>query len=400
MTRRVLHLDTGRLLRGGQRQVLMLMVALRDRGWESFLAAPKTGTLARRARDEGFEVIPFNPRNDLDLSAALRLGAAAEDRNLRLWHAHSSRAHGVARLGLSWPVSPRNRNRRRLVVTRRTAFISKSNPLKRLKYRDHRVERYIAISGAVGDRLRELGIGEERIHLVPSAVDMRRFRSAAYSHLEDIPEPQEHDPGLRDLLRAELGVPEGGFLVGAIGALDKSKGFDILLRAASTACMDAPSLYFAVAGEGPERVALHTELKQLGLSEHFRLLGRRKDIHRLFHAFDLFCMPSREEGLGSTVLEAFASGVPVLASDAGGLAELLKPGRTGGRVARDDVTALKEALVSICANPEPARAMARQAWELASERFSVAGMAEAVEQVYHSLEKNGGPTRTAATAGG
>jgi L-malate glycosyltransferase len=400
MTQRVLHLDTGRLLRGGQRQVLMLMVALRERGWDSVLAAPMMGTLSRRARDEGFEVINFNPRNDLDLGAALRLGVTAERENLRLWHAHSSRAHGVARLGLSWPISARSRHRRRLVVTRRTAFISKSNPLKRLKYRDTRVESYIAISGAVSDRLQDLGIGEDRISLVPSAVDMRRFRSAAHTHFADTPEPTDHDPELRQRLRDELGVPEDGFLVGAAGALDRSKGFDILLQAASRACMDAPSLYFAVAGEGPQRATLLAELNRLGMAEHFRLLGRRKDVHRLFHAFDLFCMPSREEGLGSAVLEAFASGVPVLASDAGGLAELLHPGKTGSRVARDDVTALKEALVSICLNPEPARAMARQAWELAAGRFSVIGMAEAVERVYHSLDMNGGPTRNTATAGG
>ncbi len=400
MSRRILHLDTGRLLRGGQRQVLMLMAALREREWQSVLAAPQTGTLARRARDEGFEVIHFNPRNDLDLASALRLGVAAERMNLRLWHAHSSRAHGVGRLGLSWPISPRNRHRRRLVVTRRTAFISKSNPLKRLKYRDPRVESYIAISDAVRDRLRDLDIGDERICLVPSAVDMRRFRSAAHTHFPDTPTPPDHDPELRRRLRAELGVPEDGFLVGAAGALDKSKGFDILLQAASRACMDAPSLYFAVAGEGPQRADLLAELNKLGMGEHFRLLGRRKDVHRLFHAFDLFCMPSREEGLGSAVLEAFASGVPVLASDAGGLAELLHPGRTGSRVPSEDITALKEALVSICLNPEPARAMAHQAWQMASEQFSVMGMAEAVERVYHSLDMNGGPNRSAATAGG
>lgn len=400
MTRRILHVDTGLLLRGGQRQVLLLMAALRERGWDSVLAAPPDGTLSRHARRDGFACIPFNPRADVDLPSALRLGLAAEKEGLKLWHAHSARAHAVARLGLSWPISARQRKRRRLVVTRRTGMAVKGGPYHRLKYRDPRIERFIAISESVAGRLQAGGVDTGRINLVPSAVDVERFRSSAHAHLGDTPMPAAFDPELRNRVREEFGIPGGGFLVGAAGALVYGKGFDLLLKAASEACLEEPALYFVVAGEGPERKALEMELSSYGLGEHFRFLGRRKDLPRLYHGLDLFCMPSRQEGLGGAVLEAFAAGVPVLASDAGGLAELLQPGSTGHRVPRGDPNALAASLVKICRNPEPARAMARNAWDCALNQFSVARMAEAVERIYDSLEMNGGHNAAAATVGG
>jgi len=252
----------------------------------------------------------------------------------------------------------------------------------------------------VAGRLQTGGVDMGRIHLVPSAVDGGRFRSSAHAHLGDTPLPVAFDSELRQRVRDEFGIPEGGFLVGAAGALERGKGFDLLLKAASEACLEEPALYFLVAGEGPERKALDMELTSYGLGDHFRFLGRRKDLPRLYHALDLFCMPSREEGLGGAVLEAFAGGVPVLASDAGGLAELLQPGKTGTQVPQGDSEALAKALVEICRKPEPARAMARAAWDCALNQFSVTRMAEAVERIYDSLEMNGDPDVVAATAGG
>lgn len=395
--RHILHVDTGRLLRGGQRQVLLLMHALRERGWENVLAAPPEATLARHARAADFECLPFNPRNDMDLLAAAQLGLQARQRDLGLWHAHSARAHGVARLGLAWPPGARGR---KLVVTRRTAFGDRTGRFHRLKYRDPRVERYIAISEAVAQGLRRAGVSTSRIRLVPSAVEAERFADSARFHLDEAPAPAGFDPTLRERTRAELGIPPDGFLVGAAGALDRSKGYDLMLAAASRACLEDPCLYFVVAGEGPQRRELESDLRSHGLGGQFRLLGRRKDLPRLFCALDLFCMPSREEGLGSAVLEAFAAGLPVIASDAGGLAELLQPGRTGHRVPRNDTDALAKAFVDVARNPGPARAMALTAWAGARDHFSPNRMAEAVERIYHSLESNGDSRRAAASAGG
>ncbi|MBM4118218.1 glycosyltransferase family 4 protein [bacterium] len=383
----VLHLDTGRLLRGGQRQVLLLMRALRERGWRCVLAAPVDGALCAAATAEAFECFGFAPRGDLDLLAAWRLRREAAARNLELWHAHSARAQAQASLALAWPAG---RERRRLVVTRRTAFPRRPGLAHRLKYGDRRIGRYLAISEAVASGLQARGVSPARIRLVPSAVDAARFAAAAWAQLGDaVSAPANADPSLRERLRAqlcrELALPPAAYLVGAAGALDASKGYDLLLRAAYLACREEPRLHVLVAGEGPERSRLEEETRRLGMGGRFRLLGRRHDLPDLFAALDLFCMPSREEGLGSVVLEAFAAGLPVLASDAGGLAELVQPGVSGRRVPRGDARALAAALLEALREPERSRELARAAHAGVRQRFSVERMVEAVEDVYGAL---------------
>ncbi len=391
----VLHLDTGRLLRGGQRQVLMLMRALRERGWTNVLAAPPDSALIEAARAEGFATLAFAPRGDLDLLAAWRLGRAAAGQGLALWHAHSARAQAIASLGLGWPPALR----RRLVVTRRTAFAGRGGPSHRLKYGDRRIRCYLAISEAVAEGLRERGVSQARIRLVPSAVDPAPLAAAARAQLGDaVPLPAAYDPTLRETQRQALGLPAGAYLVGAAGALDRSKGYDILLRAASIACVQAPQLHVVVAGEGPESARLDEEARLLGMGEHFRLLGRRRDLPRLFAALDLFCMPSREEGLGSVVLEAFAAGVPVLASDAGGLAELLQPGVTGRLAPRANPEALAAGLLAALNQPEEGRRMALAARDCALRQFGVERMTDAVERIYRALDGRG-DRQAAAPAG-
>jgi len=398
VSRTVLHLDTGSLMRGGQRQVLLLMRALRERGWRNVLATPPRSALSIRAKKEGFERVPFSPRGDLDLLAAFRLGLAAAEVGIPLWYAHTARAHGVARLALSWP---RRDSRRRLLVTRRTAFARRGGPFHGIKYRDRHIDAYIAISEAVAAGLSEFGVATRRIRLVPDAVEPEPFQAAARFHLGDeVTPPDRFDPALRDALRESLGAPASAYLVGAAGALDSSKGFDLLIQAASEATVEEPRLHFAVAGEGPQREALELQIKRLGLTEHFLLLGRRKDLPDLMAAFDLFCMPSREEGLGSAVLEAFAAGLPVLASDAGGLAELLQPGITGSRFPQGDAAALAERLVQAVRKHEEGLEMARVARRRVLVEFGTGRMAEAVERVYHSLGMGAGQSRAKARAGG
>lgn len=286
------------------------------------------------------------------------------------------------------------------MVTRRTAFARRRGIGHRLKYGDPRIKRYIAISEAVAAGLRARGVGAARIERVPSAVDPAPLAAAARAQLgAAVPLPADFDPSLRETQRRELALPAGAFLVGAAGALDRSKGFDVLLRAASLACVEAPELHVVVAGDGPERARLEEEARLLGMGEHFRLLGRQRELPRLFAALDLFCMPSREEGLGSVVLEAFAAGVPVLASDAGGLAELLEPGVTGRAVPRGDAEALAAGLLTALREPERGRSMALAARDCALREFGVARMAAAVERIYRSLVANGDRPQVAARGG-
>ena len=156
---RVLHLDSGREWRGGQRQVYLLARGQREQGHEPLVIAAPDAPLIRRLRSAGIAVAAVRMRGDWDLAAARRVRAVLRTWNADLIHAHDARSHAIALASLI------GRNALPLVVTRRVPFI----PRGRLKY-GKRVARFIAISGAVRDALIAGGVDPGRIDLVYSGV--------------------------------------------------------------------------------------------------------------------------------------------------------------------------------------------------------------------------------------
>ncbi|GLR67328.1 glycosyl transferase [Acidocella aquatica] len=139
--------------------------------------------------------------------------------------------------------------------------------------------------------------------------------------------------------RAALGVPEAAPLLLGLGPLERSRGFDTLIRAAAL----LPDMYCVIAGEGPERVALSRLIAQLRLEKRVRLLGARRDTGALLKAADVFVCPARQRPLGPEVLEAFSAQTPVLATDVEGEHAVVRDGEDGLLVPVDDPGALAAA---------------------------------------------------------
>jgi hypothetical protein len=191
---RVLHLDSGREWRGGQRQVYLLARGQRELGHEPLVIAAPEAPLIRRLRSAGIAAAAVRMRGDWDLAAASRIRAVLRTWNADLIHAHDARAHAIALASLiGRPTLP-------LVVTRRVPFV----PRGRLKY-GRRVGRFIAISGAVHDALVGGGVDPTRIELVYSGV----------------PRPSLTKP--RDW-RLECRWPGDSVVCGIVGAMTAEKG--------------------------------------------------------------------------------------------------------------------------------------------------------------------------------
>ena len=154
--------------------------------------------------------------------------------------------------------------------------------------------------------------------------------------------------------RAELYTPPGAPIVLAMGRLHQNKAFDTLLRA-MTRAMDA---YLWIAGEGPEREALNELASRLAVKPRIRFLGWRSDTAALLAAADVLVCPSRHEPLGNVVIEAFAHGVPVIATASDGPRRLVQNMRTGLLVPVDDWETLGEAIRYLLDRPELATELA------------------------------------------
>jgi glycosyltransferase involved in cell wall biosynthesis len=158
---------------------------------------------------------------------------------------------------------------------------------------------------------------------------------------------------------AELAVPPRTPLVLAMGRLHRNKGFDVLIAAISR----LPGVHAAIAGEGPERVALERLASHAGIANRIHFLGWRTDTAALLAACDVLVCPSRSEPLGNVILEAFSARRPVVAAMAEGPRGLIESGRTGVLVAQESAIALAAGIEGVLRNPEQSAAMVRAARE-------------------------------------
>lgn len=360
---RVMHLDDGRYWRGGQHQVWLLMGELARFGIRQRLIAREGCPLTIRARQIGIDVDTIRFGGELDMIGPRRIAALARACGANLIHAHTSHAHTLGRR-----VVRRLGPTVRLVVTRRVDFPIGLNPFSRRKYTDPRVH-FIAISEGVRGVLRNGGVHDERIDLVPSGVP-------------PIP-PAEALP--REQARRKLGIQPREIAIVNIGALTDHKGQRWLVEAAPKIVAAFPDARIHILGEGELREALQRKIQTLRLERRVILHGYIENARNLLSAFDLLVSSSHLEGLGTTILDAMHTGLPVVAAAAGGVPEIVIAGRTGRLVPPRHPQALARATLEALNQPEASRRMARQAQSFVAEHFSEQAMAAGTLAVYQRL---------------
>jgi glycosyltransferase involved in cell wall biosynthesis len=185
----------------------------------------------------------------------------------------------------------------------------------------------------------------------------------------------------RAAARRGLGLPEGNALLLFVGRLVPEKNLPLLMEAVSRLPPSQRPLVW-LAGEGPERRRVEAEVARLGLGDHVRLLGERTDTRVLMRAADLLVLPSREEGLSNVLLEAMASGLPVIATAVGGSPELIDDRVTGRLLPSDDAATLAETIATLVANADERLRLAAAARAQAESRFTLGAMVDHTARIY------------------
>lgn len=233
-----------------------------------------------------------------------------------------------------------------------------------------RFPRLIAVSEAIRRELLLRGARPERVTTILNGIDPRAFR---------------RDPARGPAVRAALGLAADDVVLGAVGRLEPQKRFDRLLEVFADLRRDRPRLRLVLVGEGALRGELEATARRLGAGSDCRLLGHRSDVADLHHAFDLFVQSSDYEGTPNVVLEAMALGTPVVATAAGGTAELIEDGVQGLIVPPGDPARLREAIALALADRAGTARRAAAARELVEGPLSFAARMRAVEAVYDEL---------------
>ncbi len=354
MTRSVLHVDTAATWRGGQNQVLLTATGMAARGTEVAVSCRAGGELEARAVAAGVRVRPLPFRGDLWPPAILGLARLVRRERPAALLLHDP--HAVS-AGL---VASRLARRAALVAVRRVDFPLRG-PFSRAKYTA--CDRVIVASRAIGAVVEAGGVRGERLRLVYEGVP---DRAAA--------------PGGREALEA-LGVPPGAPVVGNVAALTGHKDHATLVAAMALLRPRVPEARLVIAGEGELRPALEAQVHDLGLGDRVVFAGFRHDLDRLVPAFSVFCLSSRLEGLGTSLLDAMAFGLPVVATAAGGIPEAVEDGVTGRLVPPCDPAALADALADALRDGERRRAWGAAGRRRFCERFTVRHMVEETERI-------------------
>jgi glycosyltransferase involved in cell wall biosynthesis len=320
---RVVHLDTGQQLRGGQRQLLMLAGGLRQRGHEQLVVCPEGSALETRAGREGLRVFALPPHDPGQANGIMQLRQQLLAEPAQILHAHDGRGQTLA-----WLASLGLAVRR--VASRRVTFLPDNRARHRFIYR-HTCHAVIAVSEYIRQLLVSSGIPRARIEVIPDGIEIPPELPSAERRLQ---------------VRAQWGMGEHEFVMGHVGAFAPEKGQDIALRAVLLLADRLPQARLLLVGELPPSSAARIEEEVRAMQARVRLLGDVEDLADFFAALDLFLMPSRAEGLGSSALRAMAHGRAVVASRVGGLPEVVQEGKTGWLVPAESPHDLADAILA------------------------------------------------------
>lgn len=338
------------------------------RGHDLHVALRSSSLLLGELTGLGTNISTVPLRNALDAPSARQLARLVSRQDIQIVHAHLARDYPLA------AYATRRNPPAKLIITRHVLF-----PLNRL----HRLvlsqaARVIAVSEAVARTIRAQGLlAAERITVVSNGVDVDRFEQAR-ARFDD------------RAFRQRWNIPDGHLLIGSVGEIRPLKGHEDFLRAAAIVVRRFPNSYFLIAGvdaspKGEHRAALERLLADLDLTQHVRLFGWLDDLPSFYCALDVFVSASHTESFGLVIAEALASGTPVVATRTDGAAEILSPEGTGRLVPVGDSAALAAAISAVLEDPESSRRLATTAVKIARQRFSVATMVEATEQIYQQV---------------
>lgn len=363
---KILHVETGMHLYGGAQQVAYLLRQLADHDVENLLVCPPGAAIGQHFAGTAVKVIETPCSGDLDLGFIGRLKRILQAERPNLVHLHSRRGAdvfgGLAARGANVPA----------ILSRRV-----DNPESRLvaalKYRLY--ARVVCISQGIADVLLSEGVPADKVVVVRSAVDAAPWTN---------PEP-------REAFYKEFDLRPDAPILGVVAQLIERKGHHFLFEALA-GLKDQQDFSLVVFGQGPRREALEQKARDLGLTDRIRFAGFRKDLPRWLGCLDLLVHPALMEGLGVSLLQASAAGVPIIASRAGGMPEAVRDGVNGLLVPPGDVAALQLALRKMLADPAERSAQGQRGIQLVASEFSVETMMQGNLALYRSL---GGGTAAA-----
>lgn len=325
----------------------------------------KSGPLAKLLKEAGIPSLSLDMSGIWDISVFIKLGKYLRSHKIEILHSFLFHSNLVGRLSAKAYGVPIN------ISATRTMELGASWHL----ILDRLTKRFVDFELTNSDRIRDFLINKTGSK--PDKLD-RIHNGIALPAVDET---------ARQRLRNELSLKAGEKVVGTVGSLEPAKNHELFLRAAKLICFQQVNVRFFIVGEGRCRARLEREIHTQGLAEKVFLLGFRQDIPAFLSLLDVFLFTSAWEGFPNAILEAMASGVPVVSSDAGGIEEIIENGVHGVVISSREAQPYAAAVLKLLNEPEHAKQLAVTGKERVSREFRVEKMIAEYDKVYQKLAR-------------
>ncbi len=359
----------------GGAEMLAARLARRSRNDVDFVFAcmDECGSLGVELRQEGFNVKVFSRKAGLDFGIVWRLSRWMRAQRVDIIHAHQYTPFSYAMMARQFYRTPP------VLFTEHGRHLPDFPRRKRIYFNRWMFtgrDKVVAVGMSVKKALNvNEGFDDSAIAVIYNGVDTAQFHDDSQQ--------------LRQTVRDELAIPQDAFVVIQVARLDYLKDHATGLRALRRIVGDLPKTVLVLVGEGPELASIEAAIDSLQIRSNVRLLGLRKDIPRLLAAADLFWLTSISEGIPLTVIEAMAAHVPVIATDVGGLCEMIENNVSGKLVPSGDDEALAAAAIELASDVDLRKKVVANAYDGAKSNFEESQMHARYLDLYFRMWNQG-----------
>lgn len=305
---KILHISTPTSWRGGEQQLAYLAEELFKKDIDQHILCAKDGEMAKRCKSQNWPCTEVKERFSVNPLFAKAVKHVCRKEKIDIIHVHDSHAHTFAVMAASF-----FGNDCPIIVSRRVDFSVSKSPLSKWKYNHPMVRAILCVSDMIKEITAPSIRDKSLLKTVYSGVDKSRYEKRKVSHP----------------LIEKLGLNPDKPIIGNVAALADHKDYPTFIETAKEIISRSIDAQFVIVGDGPLKSEVEELVNNSGIADHIFMTGFQKDVLEIISDFDIFLITSKTEGLGTSILDAFGCEIPVVATEAGGIPEIVQNEKTG-----------------------------------------------------------------------
>lgn len=324
---KVLHLSSPKSWRGGEQQIAYLAEEHQRKNLtKPIILTSKNSKLSSWCSYNNIEYYTVNNLG-LNFKSASKINTIIKEKKIDIIHCHDSKAHNAAIIN-----AVLYKSNIPIILSRRVDFPVSDNIFSKYKYNHRNIKKIICVSDTIKTITANSIKDKSKLTTVHSGVDTNKFRDCD-----------------KQLLKREFHLKDE-IIIGNTSAIAPHKDYPTFINVAEEILKKKSNVKFFIIGDGPEKQNIESIIKEKGLETDIILTGFRKDIADVLSSLDIFLITSETEGLGTSIIDAFAAGIPVVATNAGGIPELVEHNKTGYLAKIKDTESIAEGILKIIDN--------------------------------------------------